>query len=166
MGRGCDARRLLSWARRAKSRSLSFSDHCRNYHSFLFAAGHPSTAHKRTSEENFFAFSTQMNEEDAQKPRVFGLSRNVVSMGVVSFLNDLSSDMIYPFIPIFLTSVLGAGAGFIGLVEGIADATASVCKFFSGRMSDRAQSDQDLYLEVRERGAPVDPERWLKQGSR
>ncbi|MDB5457773.1 MAG: peptidase [Caulobacter sp.] len=35
-----------------------------------------------------------------------------------------------------------------------------------GRMSDRAQSDQDLYLEVRERGAPADPERWLKQGSR
>lgn len=78
-----------------------------------------------------------MEEEDAQKPRVFGLSRNVVSMGVVSFLNDLSSDMIYPFIPIFLTSVLGAGAGFIGIVEGIADATASVGKLFSGRISDR-----------------------------
>ena len=78
-----------------------------------------------------------MDEEEAQKPRVFGLSRNVVSMGVVSFLNDLSSDMMYPFIPIFLTSVLGAGAAFMGLVEGIADGTASVCKLFSGHMSDR-----------------------------
>ncbi len=78
-----------------------------------------------------------MNEEDAKKEtRIFGLSRNVLSMGLVSLLNDLSSDMIFPFIPIFLTSVLGASVAFVGLVEGIADATASILKIISGSWSD------------------------------
>lgn len=67
----------------------------------------------------------------------FKLPKNVVFLGVVSFLNDLSSDMIFPFIPVFLTSVLGASASFVGLVEGVADATASILKIVSGRLSDR-----------------------------
>lgn len=64
------------------------------------------------------------------------LPKNIKAMGVVSFLNDLSSDMIFPFIPLFLTSVLHASLSFVGLVEGVADATASVLKIFSGRLSD------------------------------
>lgn len=81
-----------------------------------------------------------MDKTEAKKPtRVFGLSRNVVFMGVVSFLNDMSSDMIFPFIPIFLTSVLGAGATFVGLVEGVADAAASITKVLSGRISDKVR---------------------------
>lgn len=71
--------------------------------------------------------------------KTFGLSRNVISMGLVSFLNDLSSDMIFPFIPIFLTSVLGASLTFVGLVEGLADATASVLKIASGWFSDKVR---------------------------
>lgn len=79
-----------------------------------------------------------MNDKEAKKPtRFFGLSRNVLTMGGVSFLNDLSSDMVFPFIPIFLTSVLGASATFVGAVEGVADATASIVKVVSGRLSDR-----------------------------
>ncbi len=79
-----------------------------------------------------------MNESDAKKStKFFGLSRNVIFMGAVSFLNDLSSDMIFPFIPIFLTSVLGATATFVGMVEGVADATASLLKIISGRLSDK-----------------------------
>lgn len=79
-----------------------------------------------------------MDSEDAKKgTKVFGLSRNVVSMGAVSFLNDLSSDMIFPFIPIFLTTILGASVAFVGLVEGVAEATASMLKIISGRLSDR-----------------------------
>lgn len=75
--------------------------------------------------------------EDVKKPTKFlGLSRNVISMGAVSLLNDLSSEMIFPYIPIFLTTVLGANAAFVGLVEGVADATASILKIFSGRISD------------------------------
>jgi len=84
-----------------------------------------------------------MPEEKAESPmadkKSFGLSRNVISMGFVSFLNDLSSDMIFPFIPIFLTSVLGASLTFVGLVEGLADATASILKIASGWLSDKAQ---------------------------
>ena len=78
--------------------------------------------------------------------RFFGLSPNVVWMGVVSFLNDLSSDMIFPFIPIFLTSVLGASFTFVGIVEGVADATASILKIFSGWLSDRWQKRKRLVV--------------------
>lgn len=79
-----------------------------------------------------------MDQIIAKKPtKFFGLSRNIISMGAVSFLNDLSSDMIFPFIPIFLTSVLGATVAFVGLIEGVADATASILKIVSGRISDR-----------------------------
>lgn len=79
-----------------------------------------------------------MKDEDAKKPtRFLGLSRNVLSMGAVSFLNDLSSDMIFPFIPIFLTSVLGASVAFVGLVEGAADGAASIFKIISGWLADR-----------------------------
>jgi MFS family permease len=69
--------------------------------------------------------------------RLFGLDRNVFFLGVVSFLTDVSSEMIYPLIPVFLTTVLGAGIGFVGLVEGVAESTASLLKLFSGWMSDR-----------------------------
>ncbi len=77
--------------------------------------------------------------DEVRKPtRFFGLSRNVISMSAVSFLNDLSSEMIYPFLSVFITSTLGASASFLGLIEGVADATASILKIFSGRISDVA----------------------------
>lgn len=69
--------------------------------------------------------------------KIFGLSRNIFSLGLVSFFTDVSSEMIYPLLPIFLTSVLGMGATFVGLVEGVAEATASLLKLFSGWLSDR-----------------------------
>ena len=72
-----------------------------------------------------------MNADDAKKPAAFGLSKNVISMGTVSFLNDLSSDMIFPFIPAFITTVLGGSAVFVGAIEGVADATQSIVKIFS-----------------------------------
>jgi len=69
--------------------------------------------------------------------RIFGLPKNIIGMGLVSFLNDLSSDMVFPFIPTFLTVTLGASATFVGLVEGFADATASILKIIAGRLSDK-----------------------------
>ena len=63
---------------------------------------------------------------------VFGLSRNVLALGLVSLLTDVSSEMIYPLLPLFLTSVLGAGQMFVGLVEGLAESAASLTKLFSG----------------------------------
>ena len=68
---------------------------------------------------------------------MFGLSRNVVALGLVSLLTDVSAEMIYPLLPLFLTTVLGAGQTFVGLVEGIAESSASLTKLFSGWLSDR-----------------------------
>ena len=68
-----------------------------------------------------------------------GLTRNVVILGFVSFLNDAASEMIYPLLPVFLTSVLGAGPTALGVIEGIAESTASFLKLFSGYFSDRVR---------------------------
>jgi|GEM_PF-22145 len=60
----------------------------------------------------------------------------VYLLGAVSFLMDVASEMAYPLLPLFLAS-LGAGPGTIGLVEGVAEATASLFKVVGGRLSDR-----------------------------
>lgn len=64
------------------------------------------------------------------------IPKNVVWLGFVSLFNDVASEMIYPIIPIFLTSVLGAPMAVVGLIEGIAESTASILKVFSGWISD------------------------------
>jgi MFS family permease len=64
------------------------------------------------------------------------LPRNVWVLGVVSFLNDISSEMIHSLLPLFLVSVLGASATTVGAIEGIAESTASTLKLFSGVISD------------------------------
>ncbi len=65
------------------------------------------------------------------------LHRNVLALGLVSLLTDLSSEMIYPLLPVFLTVTLGAGPAALGIIEGVAEATASILKLFSGAWSDR-----------------------------
>ncbi|MBU1177485.1 MAG: MFS transporter [Patescibacteria group bacterium] len=69
----------------------------------------------------------------------FGISKNVFVLGLVSFFNDVASKMIYPIVPIFLTSVLGAPVAIVGLIEGIAESTASILKVISGWLSDKFQ---------------------------
>jgi len=63
----------------------------------------------------------------------------VVVLGAVSFFADVSSEMVYPLIPIFLTRVLGAPVAAVGLIEGVAEGTASLLRLVSGWWSDRAQ---------------------------
>jgi MFS family permease len=65
------------------------------------------------------------------------LPRNVFAVGVVSLLNDISSEIIYPLLPLFLYSTLGASAKAIGLIEGTAESISSLLKLFSGHLSDR-----------------------------
>ena len=65
------------------------------------------------------------------------LPRIVIALGVVSLLTDLSSEMIVPLLPVFLTVQLGASATFFGLVEGVAETVASLLKLVSGAWSDR-----------------------------
>lgn len=65
------------------------------------------------------------------------LTPNVFRLGLVSFFADVSSEMLYPLIPIFLTVTLGAPASIVGVIEGAAEATASILKTVSGRIADR-----------------------------
>lgn len=69
--------------------------------------------------------------------KVLGLSANVFILGGVSLLTDISSEMLYPLVPVFLTTVLGAPVAALGLIEGLAEATANILKIFSGWWSDR-----------------------------
>jgi MFS family permease len=74
------------------------------------------------------------------------LPRNVIALGVVSLLTDFSSDMIYPLLPVFLTATLGAGPAVLGIIEGVAEATASLLKLFSGVWSDRVGKKKPLVV--------------------
>ncbi len=67
------------------------------------------------------------------------LPRTVWLVGAISFLNDGASDLLYPLIPLYLSSVLMAGPRALGLIEGIAEATASLLKLFSGVLMDRTR---------------------------
>ncbi len=71
---------------------------------------------------------------------------NVKVAGIVSFFTDLSSEMIVPVLPLFLSVTLGAPAAAIGVVEGIAESTASVLRVFAGWLSDRAGRRKPLVV--------------------
>ena len=73
----------------------------------------------------------------SRKSQFFGFGRNVFFSGLVSFFMDVSSEMIYPLAPLFLANVLGVNKSVIGLIEGVAESTASLLKVFSGWFSDR-----------------------------
>ncbi|HAE41511.1 MAG TPA: MFS transporter [Clostridiales bacterium] len=62
---------------------------------------------------------------------------NVFFLGLVSFFADISSEMVYPIIPLYLTSVFGATPALIGVIEGIAESIASLLKVFSGYITDK-----------------------------
>lgn len=74
------------------------------------------------------------------------LPRTVIIFGLVSFLNDTASEMITPLLPLFLTATLGAGPAIVGLVEGLAEATASILKLVSGRLADRGWNSKKLVV--------------------
>src|SRR5665811_830473 len=64
------------------------------------------------------------------------LDPNVRSLGLVSFFADLSSEIAYPLFPIFVTTVLGVPVALLGVIEGIAEATASITKYPFGQAAD------------------------------
>ncbi|HEX7492523.1 MAG TPA: MFS transporter [Candidatus Limnocylindrales bacterium] len=66
-----------------------------------------------------------------------GITRNVVALGFVSLFTDISSEMLVYVIPLYLANVLFAPAAVIGLIEGVAESTASILKLISGALSDR-----------------------------
>src|SRR5580765_2511900 len=74
------------------------------------------------------------------------LGRNVYALAAVSFFTDVSSEMIYPLLPVFLTTVLGASAGFIGAIEGAAESVAALLKLASGWWSARVNRRKPLVV--------------------
>ncbi|MBA4371096.1 MAG: MFS transporter, partial [Coriobacteriaceae bacterium] len=74
------------------------------------------------------------------------IPRNVVALGLVSLLTDASSEAVYPILPLFLANVLGAPVTAIGLIESVAEATASLTKVVSGRVSDRLGRRRSLVV--------------------
>src|SRR5215467_346609 len=64
------------------------------------------------------------------------IPRGVWALGLVSLLMDLSSEMIHALVPLYLVTVLGASMVTVGIIEGIAEATTSIVKIFSGALSD------------------------------
>jgi MFS family permease len=62
---------------------------------------------------------------------------NIIILGITSLLTDISSEMVYPILPVFLVSTLGASPAILGLIEGVAESLASLMKVFSGFWSDK-----------------------------
>lgn len=75
-----------------------------------------------------------------------GITKNVFVLGITSFLTDFSTELSYPLLPVFLTTILGTGAVFVGLIEGIAESTASILKLFSGWLSDKLNRRKALVI--------------------
>jgi MFS family permease len=72
--------------------------------------------------------------------------KNIISLGLTSFFNDTASEMIYPLLPVFLAIQLGAGPAGLGLVEGVAETTSSVLKYYSGWLSDRWRKRKPIFV--------------------
>jgi MFS family permease len=72
--------------------------------------------------------------------------RNVIILGIVSFLTDVSSEMVYPLIPLYLTVKLGATPALVGLIEGISESLASFLKVGSGYFSDRIRRRKSVTI--------------------
>jgi len=74
------------------------------------------------------------------------INKNVILLGFTSLFTDISSEMIYPLLPLFLTGPLGASAAVVGIIEGIAESIASLLKVFSGALSDWWQRRKPLAI--------------------
>jgi len=74
------------------------------------------------------------------------IPRTVWALGLVSLFMDLSSESIHALLPLFLTTTLGASVALVGLIDGVAEATASIAKVFSGYLSDRFRKRKLLIL--------------------
>jgi len=73
----------------------------------------------------------------AEPRRLAGFHPNVVALGLTSFFTDVSTEMLVPVIPLFVTATLGASVASLGVIEGVAECTASALRLVAGRISDR-----------------------------
>jgi MFS family permease len=75
-----------------------------------------------------------------------GLSRNTFLLALASLFADISTEMLYPVLPIFLTQTLNASGSIVGLVEGVAQATQNIVQGFSGSLSDKLQKRKPIAM--------------------
>ena len=80
---------------------------------------------------------TEPLNADIHRKRIWGLNPNVFFLGIVSLLTDVSSEMIFTLIPLYLTNVLRAPGFIIGLVGGLSESTDAIFRIFSGWFSDK-----------------------------
>ena len=78
------------------------------------------------------------------RKRIWGLNPNVFFLGIVSLLTDVSSDMIFTLVPLFLCNVLGAAGTVVGLVGGLSESTDAIFRIFSGWFSDKIRRRKPL----------------------
>jgi sugar phosphate permease len=80
----------------------------------------------------------------SSKLSIKALPRNVVVLTLTSFLMDVSSEMLFNLLPLFLYNVLGVSTAAIGLIEGVAETTSSLLKIYAGGLSDRLENRKAL----------------------
>lgn len=71
-----------------------------------------------------------------------GLSRNTFLLAFASLFSDISTEMLYPILPVFLTQTLGASGSIVGLVDGFAQAAQNIVQGFSGALSDKLEKTE------------------------
>jgi MFS family permease len=81
-----------------------------------------------------------------REPLFGGLTRNTGLLALSSLFSDISTEMLYPVLPVFLTQTLGAGGAVVGLIEGVAQATQNIVQGFSGSLSDRLARRKPIAL--------------------
>ncbi len=98
-------------------------------------------------------------DQEPSEPVIPGdrLSGTVYALGVVSFLTDVASEMVYTQVPLFITKTLGAPAAVVGIIEGVAESSASLLKIVSGRLSDKSGRRKPLAVAGYALGAIYKP---------
>ncbi len=85
--------------------------------------------------------------EPAGKKNFFsGLTKNTFLLAFTSLFSDISTEMLYPILPVFLTQTLKVSGSIVGLIEGIAGTTQNIVQGFSGRLSDKWQKRKGIAL--------------------
>jgi len=79
-----------------------------------------------------------------RRRKIWGLNPNVFFLGMVSLLTDVSSEMIFTLLPLFLCNVLGAATSIVGLIGGVSESADAIFRIFSGWISDKVQRRKSL----------------------
>ncbi len=86
----------------------------------------------------------ELLDEETPRRKIWGVSPNVFFLGIVSFLTDVSSEMIFTLVPLFLCNVLGAATTVVGLIGGLSESIDALFRMFSGWFSDRIGKRKSL----------------------